>query len=354
MQKGSLSIILIAVVSVIACDNPIWPKESNEPQPFCMKYDSLQLTLWFDRDLKLDRFWLHRPLTQVDSLSAFVVPDSLVIPLKGAFGIQFNSSYEEARKIFGEPRSYYYIVSDTGVFVTAGWSFKDRTSIDLSFLNDSLSVIDSDVEWAKLPDEITIGTTRDSILLRYGKPGSAWETKSWFIEPLQIFGIDFWVKSPQKISGYLYYWDQRLQLNLDRNNRFEEWVLRRSFSKSVTMTQTAFDSSVIPKVGACGIFFNASADTIIKILGDYHSYGWLDMDSTISTSFNWRWNDSLYMSFELTNDSLRVIRSNAGWIQLPKGIKIGDTKADIIKEYGKPSLTYKIGFIYSFKRLNFK
>lgn len=331
------------------CDTPILPKEVQQYSVF--KYDTLQLTLLFDEHCRLSKFWLQRPSVDTAFPTAFVESGSLVIPLRGAFGIRFNSSYEQAKMILGDPGSYSFLTTDTGTHVRAAWAFRDRMGIDLIFMNDSLVYIDSDVKWAKLPGGITVGTGRDSVLSLYGNPSTAGKSKSWTIEPLRVFGVEIWLKAPQKTYEVLYYWEQGLQLNLSEDGLLEEWVLRKPYDKKAIKTTAVFDSSVIPNVGAFGVFFNTSADTIKQVFGACQSYGWLDIESVVITFMGWEWDDGTYVSFELSNDSLSVIRSNVRWVQLPNGIGIGETKAEIIKSYGKPSHVSKIGIVSSDKTL---
>jgi len=128
-MRTTLGIVVIAAMLLVSCDKQLWPKLSDNPQPFVVVYDSLGMTLLLDSKHKLDRFWLQRSVTYIDSLNEGIIPESTAIPFKGAFGLPFNTTYEEALTRFGEPNSYVYTLSDTGVFVTADWDFEDRTSL---------------------------------------------------------------------------------------------------------------------------------------------------------------------------------------------------------------------------------
>lgn len=320
------------------------------------QYDRLQLTLIFNNNEKLEQFMLSRPSNKESKDAAVSNFDSLAIPLVGAFNVKFNSSAEVIEKIMGDSKTYYYINLDTCIITRLGYSFVDNSFIDFTLINDSLVSISINVKWAELPKSIRIASTKDTILILYGKPNNAgrMETTIYDSELLNRLNIDFLTKSVKQQYMYFYYDSLKLTLNLDKNGRLDEWVLHRPFLRAIKPANTTnFDSLAIPLLGAFGVKFNSSWKDIIKILGVPKSYCFINMDSFTLTSLGWMFNDSSYISFSLKNDSLERISSNVKWAKLPKGIRSGTPKDTIVWLYGKPSFisTTKIKSSYKPLRL---
>lgn len=162
----------------------------------------------------------------------------------------------------------------------------------------------------------------------------------------------FFTECHKQRSSYWYYDKYRLVLIFNVEDTLEEFILLRSYDKTIAETPlVANDSVAIPKLGTMGIEFNLSEDTIINILGIPNYRNSFQTDSLKYTILGYSMEDSSSITFTLVNDSLSRISSNIKWLILPQNIKVGVTadivsqsfgEADFIGTQGLPSLGREI------------
>ena len=140
-------------------------------------YDSLRLFLRFNPDNRLDEFILFRPPSSIHIDAPKHNFDSLAIPNVGALGLRFNISIVDSRKLLGIPKSHGHVDRDTSSIAMMEWVRDSLGYIVLTFENDSLKKIASDMKWVKLPKGVRIGTSIETVISQYGQPDHAYTSK---------------------------------------------------------------------------------------------------------------------------------------------------------------------------------
>jgi hypothetical protein len=156
-------IVLAVVLQANSC--------SHKQQKYLyLYYDTYRLVLTFDSNEKLTEWVILRPSKNVLLSKSILNRDSTVLPLVGAFGVQFNMSAEAVKGVLGQPKYSGCVDKDTVIFTSLGWVFQDGYYLNIMLRHDSVARIASNAAWATLPKQVKIGIARDSILLLYGKP----------------------------------------------------------------------------------------------------------------------------------------------------------------------------------------